>query len=63
MSTAVGDEGGFAPNVASHEAAIQLILEAIDKAGYVPGQQIVLGLDCAPASSTRTASTTWKAKA
>ncbi|MEY4362933.1 MAG: Enolase, partial [Pseudomonadota bacterium] len=47
MSTAVGDEGGFAPNVASHEAAIQLILEAIDKAGYTAGSQIALGLDCA----------------
>ena len=47
ISTAVGDEGGFAPSVASHEAAIQLILEAIDKAGYVAGEQIALGLDCA----------------
>ncbi len=47
MSTAVGDEGGFAPSVASHEAAIQLILEAIDKAGYKAGEQIALGLDCA----------------
>ena len=47
MSTAVGDEGGFAPTVASHEAAILLILEAIDKAGYVAGEQIALGLDCA----------------
>ncbi|MFZ5521297.1 MAG: phosphopyruvate hydratase [Pseudomonadota bacterium] len=47
MSTAVGDEGGFAPSVASHEAAIQLILEAIDKAGYEAGTQIALGLDCA----------------
>jgi enolase len=47
MSTAVGDEGGFAPSVASHEAAIQLILEAIDKAGYTPGSQIAIGLDCA----------------
>ena len=47
MSTAVGDEGGFAPSVASHEAAIQLILEAIDRAGYTPGDQIALGLDCA----------------
>ena len=47
MPTQVGDEGGFAPNVASHEAAIQLILEAIDKAGYVAGEQIALGLDCA----------------
>jgi len=47
MSTAVGDEGGFAPSVASHEAAIQLVLEAIDKAGYTAGEQIALGLDCA----------------
>ena len=47
MSTSVGDEGGFAPSVASHEAAIQLILEAIDKAGFTAGSQIALGLDCA----------------
>ena len=47
ISTAVGDEGGFAPNVPNHEAAIQMILEAIDKAGYVAGEQIALGLDCA----------------
>ncbi len=47
MSTAVGDEGGFAPSLAGHEAAIQLILEAIDKAGYTAGEQIALGLDCA----------------
>jgi enolase len=47
MSTAVGDEGGFAPSVKSHEAAIQLILQAIEKAGYVPGEQIALALDCA----------------
>jgi enolase len=47
MPTAVGDEGGFAPNVESHEAAIQMILEAIDKAGYTAGEQIAIGLDCA----------------
>ena len=47
MPTAVGDEGGFAPNVPSHEAAIELILQAIDQAGYTAGQDIVLGLDCA----------------
>ena len=47
MSVAVGDEGGFAPNVANHEAAILMILEAIEKAGFVAGEQIVLGLDCA----------------
>jgi enolase len=47
MSTAVGDEGGFAPSVENHEAAIQLILQAIQDAGYTPGEQIALGLDCA----------------
>ena len=47
MSVAVGDEGGFAPNVANHEAAIQMILSAIEQAGYRPGEQIALGLDCA----------------
>ena len=47
MSTAVGDEGGFAPSVQNHEAAIQLILKAIEKAGYKPGEEIALGLDCA----------------
>ena len=47
MSIAVGDEGGFAPNVDNHEAAIQLILQAISDAGYTAGQDIVLGLDCA----------------
>jgi enolase len=47
MSTAVGDEGGFAPSVENHEAAIQLILRAIEKAGYRAGEDIVLGLDCA----------------
>jgi enolase len=47
MSVAVGDEGGFAPNVENHEAAIQMILQAIEKAGYKPGEQIALGLDCA----------------
>jgi len=47
MSIAVGDEGGFAPNVPSHEAALQMILDAISNAGYTPGEQIALGLDCA----------------
>ena len=47
MSTAVGDEGGFAPSVPNHEAAIQMILDAIEKAGYRAGEQIALGLDCA----------------
>ena len=47
MSTAVGDEGGFAPSVKNHEEAIQLILQAVENAGYEPGTQIALGLDCA----------------
>ena len=47
ISTAVGDEGGFAPSVESHEAAIKLILQAIEAAGYTPGEQIALALDCA----------------
>ena len=47
LTTAVGDEGGFAPNVENHEAAIKLIIEAIEKAGFEPGTEIALGLDCA----------------
>ncbi len=47
LSTAVGDEGGFAPSVGNHEEAIQLILQAIERAGFEPGNQIALGLDCA----------------
>lgn len=47
MSTAVGDEGGFAPNIDSHEEAIELIIEAIKAAGYQPGKDIAIGLDCA----------------
>jgi enolase len=47
MSTAVGDEGGFAPNLPSNEAALEVILEAIDKAGYRAGRDIWLGLDAA----------------
>ena len=47
MSIAVGDEGGFAPNVENHEAAIAMILQAIEAAGYKPGEQVALGLDCA----------------
>lgn len=46
-STAVGDEGGFAPNLKHHEDAIRLILDAIDRAGYLPGKEVCLALDCA----------------
>jgi enolase len=48
-NTAVGDEGGFAPSLKSNEEAVELILDAIEKAGYTPGEQIVLALD--PAAS------------
>ena len=47
MSTSVGDEGGFAPNLPTHAAAIELILEAVDKAGYSAGQDVLIALDCA----------------
>ncbi len=47
LTTAVGDEGGFAPNLASNEAALKLLLQAIEKAGYRPGKDIYPGLDVA----------------
>ena len=47
MPTTVGDEGGFAPNLANNEAALQFILEAVESAGYAPGSQVAIGLDCA----------------
>ena len=47
LATSVGDEGGFAPDLASDEEAIQYILEAIEKAGYVPGKDFVLAMDAA----------------
>lgn len=47
MHTAVGDEGGFAPNLANNESALQLIMEAIEKAGYLPGPDVAIGVDCA----------------
>jgi len=47
LTTAVGDEGGFAPDLPSNEAALQTILQAIESAGYKPGRDIVLGLDVA----------------
>ena len=47
LATAVGDEGGFAPRLPKHEHAIKVVLEAISAAGYEPGKQIALALDCA----------------
>ena len=47
LNTAVGDEGGFAPDLSSNEEAISVILESIEKAGYLPGEDIYLGIDAA----------------
>jgi len=47
FNTAVGDEGGFAPNLQSNEAGLEVIMEAITKAGYVPGKDVFLGMDVA----------------
>ncbi len=47
MPTTVGDEGGFAPDLPSNEAALQLLVEAVEKAGYKPGADIALAVDCA----------------
>lgn len=47
LATAVGDEGGFAPNLPSNDAALEIILEAIEKAGYQPGKDVYLALDVA----------------
>jgi enolase len=47
LSTGVGDEGGFAPDLPNNEAAIELVLEAIERAGYRPGEDVALALDCA----------------
>jgi enolase len=56
LSTAVGDEGGFAPNLSSNEAALQMIMEAIDKAGYKAGEDVFLALDCAASEFYRNGS-------
>jgi enolase len=47
LATTVGDEGGFAPNLSSNEEALELIMQAIQLAGYEPGKDVLLGLDCA----------------
>ncbi len=50
LSTSVGDEGGFAPNLTSNQEALDLIVQAIEKAGYKPGKDVSLALDCAASS-------------
>jgi enolase len=47
LATAIGDEGGFAPNLDSNEAALQLLVEAIERAGFIPGEQMALAMDTA----------------
>ena len=63
LATAVGDEGGFAPDLGSNEEAVEVILEAIDKAGYKPGNDVVIALDPAAPASSKTASTSSPARA
>jgi len=60
LSTSVGDEGGFAPSLNSNEEALRLILEAIEKAGYKPGKDIYLALDCAASSFYKDGSYTFE---
>src|SRR5690606_5101062 len=50
LNTAVGDEGGFAPNLSSNEEALSSIVEAIEKAGYEPGREIKIAMDAAASS-------------
>jgi len=56
LATAVGDEGGFAPNLSSTRDALDFILASVEKAGFKPGVDIALGLDCAATNSSATAS-------
>ncbi len=60
LSTAVGDEGGFAPDLASDEDALKVIIEAIEKAGYAPGKEIALALDVAASELFNKGSYTFK---
>ncbi|NNC98579.1 MAG: phosphopyruvate hydratase [Gammaproteobacteria bacterium] len=62
LSTAVGDEGGFAPNLESNEAAVKIIIEAIEAAGYTAGKEIMLGLDVASTEFYRDGLYTLKAE-
>jgi len=59
LSTAVGDEGGFAPDLKNSQAAIEVILQAVEQAGYQPGEQVKIALDCASTEFFDTASSTY----
>ncbi len=63
LSTGLGDEGGFAPNLDSNRAALDLLMEAIQKAGYTPGKDIALGLDVASTEFFENGSYTFEGKA
>ena len=62
LGTTVGDEGGFAPSLGTNEGAIELLVGAIEAAGYRPGEQVAIALDPAASELYRTAATTWPAK-
>ena len=59
MVTAVGDEGGFAPRLASNEQAIQRVMSAIEAAGYKPGEQVAIAMDCAASEFYKDGKYTW----
>ncbi|MFA5062916.1 MAG: phosphopyruvate hydratase [Candidatus Omnitrophota bacterium] len=63
LSTSVGDEGGFAPNLTSNHEALELIIQAIEKAGYKPGKDVALALDCAASSFCRDGKYTFEGSA
>jgi len=60
LSTGVGDEGGFAPDLASDEDALKVVVEAIESAGYAPGTQIAIAVDCAASELFKNGSYTFK---
>ncbi len=60
LSTGVGDEGGFAPDLASDEDALKVVIEAIENAGYAPGTEIAIGLDCAASELFKAGKYTFK---
>lgn len=60
LSTGVGDEGGFAPDLASDEDALKVVVEAIESAGYTPGKQIAIALDCASSELFKNGAYTFK---
>jgi enolase len=60
LSTGVGDEGGFAPDLKTDEDALKLVIEAIEAAGYAPGQQIAIALDCAASELFKNGKYEWK---